>query len=197
MASVKTRAANGVHTWPAAKTSAEALAALAVTAVDVNTDGSTAALEQARTVLDHYRREAPPARSVHFNFMARGEPLASRTLLLDADGLLGELSRLAVALRLPDLAKVAVMVSRPLRFVRALLPAKPTVAPPSEADLPRLVGTVTVKTKPEDRPAAADHGPEQVRSDRPHGPVLVDPDVDRLPPAEQPVDPAVPVRNPR
>src|SRR5437764_13625191 len=57
-------------------------------------------IEQAKTVLDHYRREALPARSVHFNFMARGEPLASRTLLLDADGLLGELARLAVALRL-------------------------------------------------------------------------------------------------
>jgi 23S rRNA (adenine2503-C2)-methyltransferase len=57
-------------------------------------------VEQARTVLDHYRREAAPARSVHFNFMARGEPLANKALLADADGLLGELSRLAVALRL-------------------------------------------------------------------------------------------------
>jgi adenine C2-methylase RlmN of 23S rRNA A2503 and tRNA A37 len=57
-------------------------------------------IEQARTVLDHYRREAPPARSVHFNFMARGEPLSNQALLADADGLLGELSRLAVALRL-------------------------------------------------------------------------------------------------
>jgi adenine C2-methylase RlmN of 23S rRNA A2503 and tRNA A37 len=57
-------------------------------------------IEQARTVLDHYRRAGPPARTVHFNFMARGEPLASRVLLADADGLLGELSRLAVALGL-------------------------------------------------------------------------------------------------
>jgi adenine C2-methylase RlmN of 23S rRNA A2503 and tRNA A37 len=57
-------------------------------------------LEQARTVLDHYRREGPPAKTVHFNFMARGEPLASQILLADADGLLGELSRLAVALGL-------------------------------------------------------------------------------------------------
>ena len=57
-------------------------------------------IEQARTVLDHYRRETPPARSVHFNFMARGEPLANHSLLSDADGLLGELSRLAVALGL-------------------------------------------------------------------------------------------------
>ncbi len=57
-------------------------------------------VEQARTVLHHYRREGPPARTVHFNFMARGEPLASRVLLADADRLLGELSRLAVALGL-------------------------------------------------------------------------------------------------
>jgi hypothetical protein len=28
-------------------------------------------IEQARTVLDHSRREAQPARAVHFNFMAR------------------------------------------------------------------------------------------------------------------------------
>jgi 23S rRNA (adenine2503-C2)-methyltransferase len=57
-------------------------------------------LEQARVVLDHYRREGAPARRVHFNFMARGEPLANRALLADADGLLGELSRMAVALGL-------------------------------------------------------------------------------------------------
>jgi len=56
-------------------------------------------LDQADTVLGHYRSEAP-ARYVHFNFMARGEPLANRTLLADADGLLGELSRRAVALGL-------------------------------------------------------------------------------------------------
>jgi adenine C2-methylase RlmN of 23S rRNA A2503 and tRNA A37 len=57
-------------------------------------------IEQAQTVLDHYRREGPPARSVHFNFMARGEPLANKALLSDADGLLGQLSGLAVALSL-------------------------------------------------------------------------------------------------
>lgn len=57
-------------------------------------------IEQARTVLDHYRREGPPARTVHFNFMARGEPLASRVILSEGDALLGELSSLAVALNL-------------------------------------------------------------------------------------------------
>jgi len=57
-------------------------------------------LDQADTVLDHYRRECPPARSVHFNFMARGEPLASPVLLDHADALLGDLAGRAVALGL-------------------------------------------------------------------------------------------------
>src|SRR4051794_14524406 len=68
-------------------------------------------IEQAETVLDHYVREAPPARSVHFNFMARGEPLASRALLSDADGVLGELARRAVALGL-----------RPRHLISTILP---------------------------------------------------------------------------
>lgn len=57
-------------------------------------------IDQAEIVLDHYRRHAQPARSVHFNFMARGEPLANRAFLSDADGLLDELSRRAIALGL-------------------------------------------------------------------------------------------------
>jgi adenine C2-methylase RlmN of 23S rRNA A2503 and tRNA A37 len=57
-------------------------------------------LEQAETVLDHYRSATPPARSVHFNFMARGEPLLNPVLLSHADELLGELAQRAVALKL-------------------------------------------------------------------------------------------------
>ncbi len=57
-------------------------------------------IEQAATVLDYYRQEAPPARIVHFNFMARGEPLNNRALIADGDSLLGELSRRAVELGL-------------------------------------------------------------------------------------------------
>jgi adenine C2-methylase RlmN of 23S rRNA A2503 and tRNA A37 len=71
-------------------------------------------IEQAQTVLDHYRREAPPARSVHFNFMARGEPLANTNLLADADGLIGELSRLAVALGLRPRHLVSTIFPREL-----------------------------------------------------------------------------------
>src|SRR5205807_3434632 len=68
----------------------------------------------ARPGLDHCRREAPPARSVHSNFMARGEPLASRALLSDADGLLGELARLAVALGLRPRHLVSTIYPREL-----------------------------------------------------------------------------------
>lgn len=71
-------------------------------------------IEQARTVLDHYRREAPPARCVHFNFMARGEPLANRAFVADADGLLGELSRMAVALNLRPRHLVSTIYPREL-----------------------------------------------------------------------------------
>ncbi|MBY0232820.1 MAG: hypothetical protein K2W96_26355, partial [Gemmataceae bacterium] len=62
------------------------------------------------TVLDHCRTQ-PPARTVHFNFMARGEPLANRHLLDGADDLLGGLSSLAVALDL-----------RPRHLVSTILP---------------------------------------------------------------------------
>ncbi len=57
-------------------------------------------IEQAEAVLGYYQRETAPARSVHFNFMARGEPLANAALLDNADELLGELSRRAAALGL-------------------------------------------------------------------------------------------------
>jgi adenine C2-methylase RlmN of 23S rRNA A2503 and tRNA A37 len=71
-------------------------------------------LEQADAVLEHYRRLAPPARSVHFNFMARGEPLASRVLLTGADGLLSDLAGRAVALGLRPRYLVSTILPRTL-----------------------------------------------------------------------------------
>jgi 23S rRNA (adenine2503-C2)-methyltransferase len=71
-------------------------------------------LEQAAAVLDHYRREAPPARAVHFNFMARGEPLANAVLLSHADELLGDLARRAVALGLRPRYLVSTILPRGL-----------------------------------------------------------------------------------
>ncbi|MBY0523752.1 MAG: hypothetical protein K2R98_10160 [Gemmataceae bacterium] len=71
-------------------------------------------LEQADTVLDHYRRAAPPARVVHFNFMARGEPLANSILLAHADALLGELAERAIALELRPRYLVSTIFPREL-----------------------------------------------------------------------------------
>ncbi|MBY0233027.1 MAG: hypothetical protein K2W96_27410 [Gemmataceae bacterium] len=56
-------------------------------------------LEQADAVLGHCRTQEK-ARSVHFNFMARGEPLANPHLLGEADGIPGDLAGRAVALGL-------------------------------------------------------------------------------------------------
>jgi adenine C2-methylase RlmN of 23S rRNA A2503 and tRNA A37 len=53
--------------------------------------------EQARIVLNYYAQQPTPAREVHFNWMARGEPLANRHLLAHADELLAGLSRQALA----------------------------------------------------------------------------------------------------
>jgi 23S rRNA (adenine2503-C2)-methyltransferase len=71
-------------------------------------------VEQAETVLDHYRREAPPARTVHFNFMTRGEPLANPVLLSHADELLGDLAQRAVALELRPRYLVSTIFPREL-----------------------------------------------------------------------------------
>ncbi len=52
----------------------------------------TELLHQADVVLDYYATETPTAESVHFNFMARGEALASRVVLDSADEILGGLA---------------------------------------------------------------------------------------------------------
>ena len=71
-------------------------------------------LTQADAVLDYYKRSAPPAESVHFNFMARGEPLANQVFLSRADALLGDLADRAVALRLRPRYLVSTILPREL-----------------------------------------------------------------------------------
>ena len=71
-------------------------------------------LEQADTVLGHYQREAAPAETVHFNFMARGEPLASPVVVDHADALLGALGDRAVGLGLRPRFGVSTIVPRTL-----------------------------------------------------------------------------------
>lgn len=71
-------------------------------------------LEQADAVLDHYRTAAPPAKSVHFNFMARGEPLANRYLRSNADEVLSDLAGRAAALGLRPRYLVSTILPREL-----------------------------------------------------------------------------------
>lgn len=66
-------------------------------AVDVPID---LIVEQADKVFEWYDAQDSPARVVHFNFMARGEPFASRLLLRGADALLSQLADRAIARRL-------------------------------------------------------------------------------------------------
>jgi adenine C2-methylase RlmN of 23S rRNA A2503 and tRNA A37 len=60
---------------------------------DVTPDGF---LKQAEDVFKHYRGENKPAKFVHYSFMARGEALANKFLLADADKILLPLCELAV-----------------------------------------------------------------------------------------------------
>jgi adenine C2-methylase RlmN of 23S rRNA A2503 and tRNA A37 len=71
-------------------------------------------IEQAETILDYYRASAPPTRNVHFNFMARGEPLANPVLLSHADELLGDLAQRAVAMELRPRYLVSTIFPREL-----------------------------------------------------------------------------------
>lgn len=52
-------------------------------------------LSQAIQVFRHYRREQP-AKYMHYNFMARGEALANKEILNNADAILGALATLAI-----------------------------------------------------------------------------------------------------
>ncbi len=52
-------------------------------------------IEQAKTVLQWYDKNAPRAEVVNFNFMARGEALVNPYLLSDSHAILSELQRLA------------------------------------------------------------------------------------------------------
>jgi adenine C2-methylase RlmN of 23S rRNA A2503 and tRNA A37 len=56
-------------------------------------------VEQADRVLEHYRTQKP-ARSVHYNFMARGEPMLNHTVLNDSGTLFDALWQRANALAL-------------------------------------------------------------------------------------------------
>jgi len=59
-------------------------------------------LHQASEIFKHYRTRVqqfqdPPAQYMHYNWMARGEPLANRHILTGANGLLNKLGELALS----------------------------------------------------------------------------------------------------
>lgn len=57
---------------------------------------------QAIQVFKHYRKETKPAKYMHYNFMARGEPLANKILLDSGDELLQKLGQVAKEEGLPS-----------------------------------------------------------------------------------------------
>lgn len=67
-------------------------------------------LGQADQVLSHYDSLDQPARCVHFNLMARGEPLASQAILHGADMLVDGLSRRALARGLVARCKISTIM---------------------------------------------------------------------------------------
>lgn len=68
-------------------------------------------IEQATRVFDHYRT-TKPARYVHFNFMARGEPLANPHLTQRGDLVLSRLGELAARWGLPAKFGISTIMPR-------------------------------------------------------------------------------------
>ena len=75
-------------------------------------------MAQAIQVFKHYRQEKSPAKYMHYNFMARGEPLANKILLESGDELLLKLGQVAKDEGLP--AKFNVSTIMPLTLKKSL-----------------------------------------------------------------------------
>jgi 23S rRNA (adenine2503-C2)-methyltransferase len=73
-----------------------------------------AILRQAGQVFEWYDTQASPAKVVHFNFMARGEPFSSQVLLKGADDILSRLADKAIARSLIPRFKFSTIMPREL-----------------------------------------------------------------------------------
>jgi len=73
---------------------------------------------QAIQVFKHYRKETKPAKYMHYNFMARGEPLANKILLDSGDDLLQKLEQVAKGEGLP--AKFNISTIMPVSLKKSL-----------------------------------------------------------------------------
>jgi len=76
-------------------------------------------MAQAIQVFKHYRQEKKPARYMHYNFMARGEPLANKILLDSGDELLTKLGQVAKDEGLP--AKFNISTIMPVTLKKPLI----------------------------------------------------------------------------
>ncbi|MGE3320513.1 MAG: hypothetical protein AB7I18_14580 [Candidatus Berkiella sp.] len=73
---------------------------------------------QAIQIFKHYRKQKNPAKYMHYNFMARGEPLANKILLDSGDELLLKLGQVAKDEGLP--AKFNISTIMPLTLKKSL-----------------------------------------------------------------------------
>jgi adenine C2-methylase RlmN of 23S rRNA A2503 and tRNA A37 len=83
-------------------------------------------LSQATQVFQHYQNQEP-ARYVHYNFMARGEPLANSYFLSEADRILWSLGELAMHQNLA--AKFNVSTIMPVTLKRSLVDTFKVIQP--------------------------------------------------------------------
>src|SRR5690606_10958036 len=88
-------------------------------------------LDQARMVLGHYQdlrkqRGEPLTPYMHFNFMARGEPLANPNV---SDEILASLGELAARSRLPSKTNISTIMPKTLRqpLAERFLYTRPTI----------------------------------------------------------------------
>ena len=76
-------------------------------------------MAQAIQIFKHYRKEKTTAKYMHYNFMARGEPLANKILLESGDELLLKLGQIAKGEGLP--AKFNVSTIMPITLKESLV----------------------------------------------------------------------------
>lgn len=72
-------------------------------------------MAQAIQVFKHYRAEKVRAKYMHYNFMARGEPLANKILLDSGDELLTKLGQIAKGEGLPAKFNISTIMPRTLK----------------------------------------------------------------------------------
>jgi 23S rRNA (adenine2503-C2)-methyltransferase len=82
---------------------------------------------QAIQIFKHYRNQNNPAKYMHYNFMARGEPLANQILLDSGDELLSKLGQVAKGEGLP--AKFNISTIMPLTLKKSLVDTFPYITP--------------------------------------------------------------------